>query len=40
MFLDAAVQLVQVVILLGLVAMVFDIRARLKAIEEKLGIKD
>jgi hypothetical protein len=36
MLLDASVQLVQVGLLLGLIALNFDLRRRLKAIEEKL----
>jgi len=39
-FLDAAVQLIQVVLLLALIAVTLNIRARLKALEEKLGSKD
>jgi len=35
--LDASVQLIQMVLLLGLVAQNFGLRARLKAIEEKLS---
>jgi hypothetical protein len=36
-FLDAAVQLLQLMALLALIALNLNIRARLKAIEEKLG---
>jgi hypothetical protein len=35
--LDASVQLIQMGLLLGLIAKNFDLRARLKKIEEKLG---
>ncbi len=35
--LDASVQLIQIALLLGLVAQNFELRARLKAIEEKLS---
>jgi hypothetical protein len=38
-FLDAAVQLIQVVLLLGLIALNFGLRTRLKAIEDKLERK-
>ena len=38
-FLDAAVQLVQMALLLGLVVLTFGIRRRLKAIEAKLDRK-
>jgi hypothetical protein len=37
--LDAAVQFLQVGLLLGLIALHFDLRARLKKIEEKLDRK-
>jgi hypothetical protein len=36
--LDASVQLIQVALLLLLVALNFRLRARLKAIEKKLGL--
>jgi hypothetical protein len=39
LFLDAAVQLVQMALLLGLIGVVLDIRARVKSIEAKLGGK-
>jgi len=35
--LDASVQLIQMVLLLALIAQNFGLRARLKAIEEKLS---
>ena len=37
--LDAAVQFLQVGLLLGLISLHFSLRARLKAIEEKLDRK-
>ncbi|HET7363035.1 MAG TPA: hypothetical protein VFJ70_05600 [Burkholderiales bacterium] len=36
-FLDAAVQLIQVALLIVLVALNFSLRRRLRTIEEKLG---
>jgi hypothetical protein len=35
--LDAVVQLIQTGILLGVVGLLFDLRTRLKRLEEKLG---
>ena len=35
--LDAVVQLIQTGILLGIVGLLFDLRARMKRLEEKLG---
>ena len=35
--LDAVVQLIQTGLLLGAIGLIFDVRARLKRLEEKLG---